>query len=188
MPNIETRADASYYTNYGGHPPQTDLLTDRAIVTEAYTVIPRGVLRDIVTSVFPEWTGTRAWVLNRPVAGGSTTFAQSIVEVTPGGGSQKPEPQAEVQSFIFVVAGVLTVTINGAEHKLEEGGFAYVPAGADWSVLNNGGDDRHLPLDPQALRAAGRRRSTGPRRRQREGRRAGRNAGHRGQVAHHAHA
>ena len=58
--NIETRADASYYTNYGGHPPQTDLLTDRAIVTEAYTVIPRGVLRDIVTSVFPEWTGTRA--------------------------------------------------------------------------------------------------------------------------------
>ena len=140
MPNTETRADASYYTNYGGHPPQTDLLTDRAIVTEAYTVIPRGVLRDIVTSVFPEWTGTRAWVLNRPVAGGSTTFAQSIVEVTPGGGSKKPEPQAEVQSFIFVVAGELTVTINGAEHKLEEGGFAYVPAGADWSVLNNGGE------------------------------------------------
>ncbi|MGL3805764.1 bifunctional allantoicase/(S)-ureidoglycine aminohydrolase [Paeniglutamicibacter sp. R2-26] len=140
MPDIRTRADANYYANYGGHPPQTDLLTDRAIVTEAYTVIPRGVLRDIVTSVFPEWSGTRAWVLNRPVAGGSTTFAQSIVEVAPGGGSQHPEPQAEVQSFIFVVSGVLSLNINATAHTLEEGGFAYVPAGADWSALNNGVD------------------------------------------------
>ncbi|ASN37724.1 (S)-ureidoglycine aminohydrolase [Arthrobacter sp. 7749] len=138
MSKTQTRADASYYTNYGGHPPQTDLLTDRAIVTEAYTVIPRGVLRDIVTSVFPEWTGTRAWVLNRPVAGGSTTFAQSIVEVTPGGGSDHPEPQAEVQSFVFVVSGRLTVSIDGAVHTLEEGGFAYVPAGTAWQAHNNG--------------------------------------------------
>lgn len=138
MSNTQTRADASYYTNYGGHPPQTDLLTDRAIVTEAYTVIPRGVLRDIVTSVFPEWTGTRSWVLNRPVAGGSTTFAQAIVEVSPGGGSKNPEPQAEVQSFIFVVAGELSLTINGVDHLLVEGGFAYVPAGAEWSSANNG--------------------------------------------------
>lgn len=138
MSKTQTRADASYYTNYGGHPPQTDLLTDRAIVTEAYTVIPRGVLRDIVTSVFPEWTGTRSWVLNRPVAGGATTFAQSIVEVSPGGGSSKPEPQAEVQSFIFVVSGKLTVTINGKTETLEEGGFAFAPAGSDWQAHNNG--------------------------------------------------
>ena len=138
LSKTQTRADASYYTNYGGHPPQTDLLTDRAIVTEAYTVIPRGVLRDIVTSVFPEWTGTRAWVLNRPVAGGATTFAQSIVEVSPGGGSSKPEPQAEVQSFIFVVSGKLTVTINGKTETLEEGGFAFAPAGSDWQAHNNG--------------------------------------------------
>ena len=32
-----------YYTPQGGLPGQTELLTDRAIVTEAYTVIPRGV-------------------------------------------------------------------------------------------------------------------------------------------------
>ncbi|MCW4466348.1 bifunctional allantoicase/(S)-ureidoglycine aminohydrolase [Glutamicibacter sp. MNS18] len=126
-----------YYTTYGGHPPQTDLLTDRAIVTEAYTVIPRGVLRDIVTSVFPEWTNTRAWVLNRPVAGGPTTFAQSIVEVGPGGGSQKPEPQEEVAGFIFVVAGELSLDIEGESHVLTEGGFAYLPAGAQWTANNN---------------------------------------------------
>ncbi|GAA3706822.1 bifunctional allantoicase/(S)-ureidoglycine aminohydrolase [Zhihengliuella alba] len=139
MSDIATAAPAaSYRSAQGGLPPQSDLLTDRAIVTEAYTVIPRGVLRDIVTSVFPEWTGSRAWVLNRPVAGGATTFAQSIVEVAPGGGSEHPEPQAEVEGFLFVMDGELTVTIEGTPNVLRAGGFAFVPAGTAWSVANNG--------------------------------------------------
>ncbi len=119
-------------------PSQRALLTDRAIVTEAYTVIPRGVLRDIVTSVLPEWTGTRSWVINRPVAGGATTFAQYLVEVAPGGGSERPEPEPEVQSFVFVMAGRLTVRLGDETHVLEPGGFAYLPPGADWSVSNTG--------------------------------------------------
>ncbi|ADG78642.1 Allantoin catabolism protein OS=Tsukamurella paurometabola (strain ATCC 8368 / DSM / CCUG 35730/ CIP 100753 / JCM 10117 / KCTC 9821 / NBRC 16120 / NCIMB 702349 / NCTC 13040) OX=521096 GN=Tpau_2030 PE=4 SV=1 [Tsukamurella paurometabola] len=128
--------DATYYAPQGGLPPQTDLLTDRAIVTEAYTVIPRGVLSDIVTSVLPEWTGTRAWILNRPVAGGSTTFAQMIVEVSPGGGADHPEPQEQVQGFVFVTQGALTVTIGNETRILTEGGFAYAPAGSTWSAHN----------------------------------------------------
>ncbi|QMU22945.1 bifunctional allantoicase/(S)-ureidoglycine aminohydrolase [Gordonia rubripertincta] len=127
-----------YYTPAGGLPPQTDLLSDRAIVTEAYTVIPRGVLRDIVTSVFPEWTGTRAWVINSPVPGGAQTFSQSIVEVAPGGGSEAPEPQPEVEGFLFVTAGTLTVIVAGEEHTLTEGGFAFLPAGTAWSAHNRG--------------------------------------------------
>jgi (S)-ureidoglycine aminohydrolase len=134
------RVEAPYYAPHGGHPPQSDLLTDRAIVTEAYTVIPRGVMKDIVTSVFPEWTGTRAWVLNRPVAGGATTFAQSIVEVLPGGGAEKPEPQAEVASFLFVMEGELTVTHEGETVVLTPGGFAFLPAGSAWSAKNDGGE------------------------------------------------
>jgi glyoxylate utilization-related uncharacterized protein len=39
-----------YYSPTGGLPPQTHLTTERAIVTEAYTVIPKGVMTDIVTS------------------------------------------------------------------------------------------------------------------------------------------
>ncbi len=58
-----------YHAPHGGLPPQTDLLTDRAMVTEAYTVIPKGVLRDIVTSYFPFWNDTRAWIIARPIAG-----------------------------------------------------------------------------------------------------------------------
>ncbi|UQE76430.1 MULTISPECIES: bifunctional allantoicase/(S)-ureidoglycine aminohydrolase [unclassified Gordonia (in: high G+C Gram-positive bacteria)] len=133
-----TPESAPYYTPAGGLPPQTDLLTDRAVVTEAYTVIPRGVYSDIVTSVFPEWTGTRAWVINRPVAGGATTFAQSVVEVSPGGGSDAPEPQPEVEGFLFVTAGELTVTAGEATEVLTAGGFAYLPAGQEWSAHNAG--------------------------------------------------
>lgn len=133
--------EASYYTPRGGLPPQTDLLTDRAIVTEAYTVIPRGVLSDIVTSVLPEWTDTRAWIVNRPVAGGATTYYQAIVEVKPGGGAQRPEPQPEVQSFLFVTSGALTVDAAGQSQVLAEGGFAHLPAGTDWSARNDGDAD-----------------------------------------------
>ena len=128
----------SYYVPAGGLPPQTDLLTDRAIVTEAYTVIPRGVLRDIVTSKFPGWQHTRAWVLAKPIQGFSTTFAQYLVEVAPGGGSHRPEPEPGVQSVVFLQAGELTLRIDGTEHHLTPGGYAYLPAGADWSLTNPG--------------------------------------------------
>ena len=75
----------TYYAPHGGHPPQTDLLTDRAMFTEAYAVIPKGVMRDIVTSHLPFWDNTRLWVLARPLTGFAETFSQYIVEVGPGG-------------------------------------------------------------------------------------------------------
>lgn len=127
----------NYYAPPGGLPPQTQLLTDRAMVTEAYTVIPRGVLRDIVTSVLPEWTHTRAWVLARPIAGFSTTFAQLILEVAPGGGAQAPEPEPGVEGFLFLLDGALSVTIAGQRHVLTPGGFAFLPPGTEWSVHND---------------------------------------------------
>ncbi|MGH3424374.1 MAG: bifunctional allantoicase/(S)-ureidoglycine aminohydrolase, partial [Nocardioidaceae bacterium] len=125
-----------YYAPEGGLPSQTALLTDRAVVTEAYTVIPRGVLRDIVTSNLPGWAGTRAWILARPIAGFATTFAQYAVEVDPGGGSSEPEPEPGVESVLFVLTGELRVTVEGEEHHLGPGGYAYLPSGADWSVAN----------------------------------------------------
>ena len=81
----------SYYAPTGGHPPQTDLTTDRAVFTEAYAVLPRGTMRDIVTSNLPFWDNTRLWVIARPLSGFAETFSQYIVEVSPGGGSDRPE-------------------------------------------------------------------------------------------------
>jgi (S)-ureidoglycine aminohydrolase len=38
----------NYHVPAGGHPAQTELLTGRAVFTDAYAVIPKGVIRDIV--------------------------------------------------------------------------------------------------------------------------------------------
>ena len=131
----------TYFTPSGGLPAQTELLTDRAIVTEAYTVIPKGVLRDIVTSNLPGFTGTRAWILARPIAGFATTFSQLIVEMAPGGAAEHPEREAGVEGVLFVTAGRLSLTLGAERHLLDAGGYAYLAAGAAWSLANEG-DER----------------------------------------------
>ncbi|SDW73105.1 (S)-ureidoglycine aminohydrolase [Ruegeria halocynthiae] len=125
-----------YYAPTGGHPGQEQLLTDRAMFTDAYAVIPKGTMRDIVTSFLPFWEGTRLWVLSRPLSGFAETFSQYIMEVQPGGGSDTPETDPIAQGVIFVVEGVVTLTLNDAEHVLEEGGYAYIPPDSDWALHN----------------------------------------------------
>lgn len=129
----------SYYSPAGGLPNQTQLLTDRAVFTEAYAVIPRGTMRDIVTSFFPFWEKTRAWIIARPLSGFSETFSHYIMEVGPGGGSQRPEPDARAQAALFVTAGSIDVVLDGEVHHVDQGGFAFLPAGSQWT-LKNGND------------------------------------------------
>ena len=84
----------TYWVPRGGLPPQTDLTTGqsgRAVFTEAYAVLPRGTMTDIVASRLPHWDDTRLWVIARPLSGFAETFSQYIVEVAPGGGSGRPE-------------------------------------------------------------------------------------------------
>ena len=127
----------NYFYPEGGLPPQTQLLSGRAVVKEAYTVIPKDVLRDIVTSKLPGWDNTRSWILARPIAGFATTFSQLIVEVGPGGGSRQPEPDAGVEGVLFLTKGSVDLTLDGGTHRLAEGGYAYLAAGAKWSLGNS---------------------------------------------------
>ena len=128
----------NYFVPQGGHPPQTDLLTGRAVFTAAYAVIPKGVMRDIVTSVLPFWDKTRTWVIARPLSGFAETFSQYIVEVSPGGGSTQPEPDPEAEGVLFVVSGEIALTIAGTAHRLGKGGYAFLPPGCKWTLTNDG--------------------------------------------------
>ena len=128
----------SYAAPPGGLPQQTERLSDRALFTEAFAVIPRGVMRDIVTSRLPLWEGTRAWILARPMTGFAETFAQYAMEVAPGGGSDRPEPEPGAEAALFVLAGELSLSLGKQEHRLTVGGFAYVPPETDWRVRNAG--------------------------------------------------
>ncbi|WOC15678.1 bifunctional allantoicase/(S)-ureidoglycine aminohydrolase [Pseudochrobactrum sp. MP213Fo] len=128
--------DRTYYAPKGGSPMQTQLLSDRAVFTEAYAVIPKGVMMDIVTSCLPFWDKTRVWILSRPLSGFAETFAQYIVELEPQGGSDKPEPDADAEAGIFVVDGQITITLNGQVHVLRSGSYAFLPPKSQWRVRN----------------------------------------------------
>lgn len=128
----------TYYAPKGGLPPQGELVGRKSVFTQAYAVIPRDVFSDIVTSLFPGWARTRGWIIARPLSGFAETFAQYIMEVSPGGGSDKPEPDAGAQAVLFVVAGELDLTLDGADHVLRPGGYAYIPPSAHWTVANSG--------------------------------------------------
>ncbi|WP_026454174.1 bifunctional allantoicase/(S)-ureidoglycine aminohydrolase [Saccharomonospora iraqiensis] len=127
-----------YYAPTGGLPPQTRLTTDRAVFTEAYAVLPRDTMTDIVTSRLPFWDDTRLWILARPMSGFAETFAQYLVEVSPGGGSEHPEPDPHAEAVLFVVDGELTITVDDERHVLGAGGYAFLPPGTTWTARNAG--------------------------------------------------
>ena len=129
---------SDYFAPHGGLPTQTQLMTGRAVFTEAYAVIPKGVFSDIVTSKLPHWEGTRAWIIARPLSGFAETFSQYVMEVAPGGGSQAPEPDGAAEGAIFVTEGKLEILLDRTRHALGPGGFAYLPPKAPWTAANNG--------------------------------------------------
>jgi (S)-ureidoglycine aminohydrolase len=123
-----------YYFPTGGLPSQRDIMTQRAVFTEAYAVIPKGSMRDIVTSFLPNWDNTRAWVLARPLSGFAETFSQYIMEVSAGGGSTKPDTDPNAQSVLFITDGQGNLKINGVKHPLRAGSYVYIPVGAHWEI------------------------------------------------------
>ena len=130
----------SYAFPPGGLPGQDVSPEGAAVFTEAYAFIPAITMRDIVTSFLPGWQATRAWIIARPLSGFAETFAQYAVEVEPGGGSETPEPDTDAEAILFDAEGEMRLVIDGTRHTLTEGGYAFVPAGAAWSVVNLGSD------------------------------------------------
>jgi len=145
----------SYAFPKGGLPDQSQSPEGTAIFTESYAVLPAITHTDIVTSLLPGWDKTRAWILARPLTGFAETFAQYAVEVAPGGGSDTPEPDPRAQAAILVTRGRMLLSINGEAEELVDGGYAYIPAGARWTVKNPGNAPlkfhwvrkRYQPLD-----------------------------------------
>jgi (S)-ureidoglycine aminohydrolase len=128
--------ERSYFAPKGGLPKQTDIMTGRAMFTDAFVVIPKGVMRDIVVSYFPFWEKTRSWVIARPLSGFAETFSHYIMEIAPGGGSKKPEPEKGAEGVLFVVEGELELSIDGKGHKMQPGGYAFLAPSTNWTCAN----------------------------------------------------
>jgi (S)-ureidoglycine aminohydrolase len=127
-----------YYAPQGGLPPQTALMTGRAVFTNSYAFIPRGCFSDIVTSFLPGWRGTKLWLIARPMSGFAETFSQYVMEVVPGGGSEAPDAEAGAEHWLFFTHGLATLTIDGAGYEMEAGSYAYIPTGSQWTLLAEG--------------------------------------------------
>ncbi|WP_322867102.1 bifunctional allantoicase/(S)-ureidoglycine aminohydrolase [Aquicoccus sp. G2-2] len=137
--NRETPAPAQTYAcPPGGHVDQSENPEGTAIFTQAYAVLPANTQRDIVTSLLPGWENARAWILARPLSGFAETFAQYAMELAPGGGSDTPEPDTQAQAALFVTRGTARLSIDGTDHALRAGHFAFIPAGTAWTLHNTG--------------------------------------------------
>ncbi len=130
------RSTFQYYAPTGGLPAQNQVMTDRAVLKNAYAIIPKGVMTDIVASLLPDWKNARFWVIARPLSGFAETFSHYIAEVAPAGGSHSPESDATAESVLFVVGGTLELNIQGETHTLSEGGYAFLPPACDWKLFN----------------------------------------------------
>lgn len=126
----------NYFYPIGGLPSQQAIASDRSIFTNAYAVIPKSVMRDIVVSYFPKWTKSRAWVLARPMTGFAETFSQSIIEIAPNGGSADPEPDQRAECVLFVLDGELELKINNDNFILVAGSYVYIPPKQNWTIFN----------------------------------------------------
>lgn len=125
-----------YYAPKGGLPPQTQLMTGRAVFTDAYAFIPKGVFSDIVTSYLPGWDKTRLWLIARPMTGFSETFSQYVMEVASGGGTDAPDNEPDAESVLFMTEGEVWLSIDGIDHDLGPGGYAYIPPHTTWRLKN----------------------------------------------------
>uniref|UniRef100_UPI0035C7F05C cupin domain-containing protein n=1 Tax=Palleronia sp. TaxID=1940284 RepID=UPI0035C7F05C len=123
-----------YHIPPAGLPPQTQLMETRAVFTDAYAIIPGTTVRDITASALPGWDKTRLWIIARPMTGFAETFSHYLMEVSPGGGSDAPEPNPEAQGALFVTGGAGRITVNGNGREIRAGSFVYIPAGAAWSL------------------------------------------------------
>jgi (S)-ureidoglycine aminohydrolase len=72
--------------------------------------------------------------------GHNASFAQYLIYLEKGGGSDEPEPEQGVESFLFMLGGRAQLTIAGESYALAEGGFGYVPPDVRWSIRSNGSE------------------------------------------------
>lgn len=100
-----------------------------------------------VRTTLPGVTGVEFVIHVAPQLG--ARFTQMTAEFD-AGGMLGPSP---VQRFIYVLAGKLELTVDGAEHILSPGGFAYLPQGEPYKVqaqVSSRAAIIEKPYEPQA--------------------------------------
>jgi len=99
---------------------QDQLLGSRARVTSRYAVLP---LEGIPFSRLPEWPEAQARVLAGPALGAG--FAEYLLDLKPGD-TGTHAADGRIEFFLYVLSGSMTLTVDGREHILDDGRYAFV--------------------------------------------------------------
>lgn len=113
-----------------------DVTTRRRAISKPgiYTILP-GEAR--VFSYLPAFEGVRAQVLAAPPLG--ARFVEHELFFDPGGRTAHPIDEAYEQ-FFFVQNGGIQLNVCGKNHRMSQGGFAWVPPHTPFSLTNQEGD------------------------------------------------
>lgn len=112
----------------------------KTLFRKAYALVPGTASTNATAHQPAGWTKTRAWVIAGPAKGFDDTFSHHSVEVLPGGWSSSPEVESGVEAVLFLTKGTLLLTLDDEKHHLEEGGYAYLAPGTDWTIHNTSGE------------------------------------------------
>ncbi|MBY5970846.1 cupin domain-containing protein [Ferrimonas balearica] len=111
----------------------------RGVVKRNYALVPPD---GVLPSRLPDYRDTTVNFLAAPQMG--ARFAQTMLLIEPGGGTIAPRNDGN-QHFLLLREGQLRLKIDGLDEVvLEDGGFAYVPAGLGFEVTNDTGETARL--------------------------------------------
>jgi len=108
--------------------PQTGLVTSRVVVTPNFAILPPEGMPE---SVLPGWEATAARILAAPAMGAN--FAYYQLDLQPKGGAAQALDE-DLEAFFYVENGEVTLGVNGVEHTLSAGGFAYLSPGSTFKL------------------------------------------------------
>ena len=107
---------------------QDQLLSSRTRVKPRYALLP---LEGIPFSRLPEWPRAQVRVLAGPALGAG--FVECLLDL-PAGESGQHTADGQIEFFFYVLSGTMTLTVDGHDHALREGGFALVPPKNDFRM------------------------------------------------------
>ncbi|MFC0407462.1 (S)-ureidoglycine aminohydrolase [Roseomonas elaeocarpi] len=117
------------------NPPPGIIGHNRTMLTANYCAFPP---EGIMDSLLPNWPGCIIRFQTSPRMG--ARFTQALMILPPGTGSAGAVDDG-VQAFLYVRAGVLEVSVEGATHTLVPGGYLYVPQGVPYAARNAGAEE-----------------------------------------------
>src|SRR5438552_2624526 len=105
-----------------------ELLHGRTRVRPRYALLP---MEGFPISRIPQWDGAEVRVLASPALGAK--FAQYKIDLQAGSGTKHVADNV-VESFIYVLRGSINLKIDQNNAALFEGGFAFIPRAAGYSL------------------------------------------------------